>query len=131
MMLSAKMLKNVDSLNAWASTEQWVVRNNEGVGENVSLYFQLVDLDRESIRYIASTGATMQVTFPNLDDSLVITVNASNPFPEDRSIWKVDLLSTQMPSSGNVKFSITESGNTKTFSAFNAIQVQKVNSECC
>ena len=131
MKLSAKILKNVDSLNAWVVSESWTVRNNEGVGESISLYFQLVDLDREGIRYIAASGSTMQVTFPNLDDSLVITLTATNPFADDRSIWKVDLLSTQLPSSGNVKFSITESGSTRTFSVFNAMQIEKVNSECC
>jgi len=129
--LSAKILKNVDGLNAWAYTDQWTVRSNEGVGESVSLYFQLIDQDREDIRYVPAAGATAQVTFPNLDDDLILTLSATFPFPDDRSIMKIDLASTQVPASGAVKFSLVEGGATRSWSVQNAMRVEKTNSECC
>ena len=131
MRLSSKILKNVDGLNAWAYTDQWVIRSNDGVGESVSLYFQLVDQDREDIRYIPAAGATVQVKFPNLDDDQVITLNASFPFADDRSILRVDLAADQVPASGAVKFTLTEGGVTKSWSVMNAMRVEKTNSECC
>lgn len=131
MRLSSKVLKNVDGLNAWAYTDQWIVRSTEGVGESVSLYFQLIDQDREDIRYMPSLSATAQVTFPHLDDAQVIAVTASFPFADDRSIMKIDLAADQVPASGAVKFSLTDGGVTKTWSVSNAMRVEKTNSECC
>jgi len=129
--LSAKILKNVDSVNAFQYTENWVVRSENGAGENTSLYFQLVDLDRDQLRYIPATGDSLIVTFPSIDDAAVIQVIASFPYSEDRSIMKIDLLSTQLPSSGAVRFALTESGNTKKFAVQAAIQVEMINSGSC
>jgi hypothetical protein len=129
--LSARVLKNVDGLNAWAHTDQWTIRETDGVGESVSLYYQIVDLDREDIRHIPSALAAAQVTFPNLDDDKVITLDASFPFADDRSIMKVDLSASQVPASGAVKFSLTDGGVTRTWSLQNAMRVEKTNSEIC
>lgn len=131
MQLSAKMLKNIDSVNAWAYTENWTVHSDGATGENISLYFIIIDKDRENIRYIPASGATMQVTFPALDDTKVISVAATFPFADDRSIMKVDLLSTQVPSSGAVRFALTEASVLKSFRVDGAMSVEKLNSEIC
>lgn len=131
MKLSVKTLTNVDGLNAFKYTENWTVHSDGATGENISLYFQIVDKDRENIRYIPSVSATMQVVFPALDDTKVISVAATFPFADDRSIMKVDLLSTQVPSSGAVRFVLTESSIVKSFRVDGAMSVEKLNSEIC
>jgi hypothetical protein len=131
MRLSANALKNVDSLNAWNVAENWVIRSDGDAGETTSLYFRLVDLDRDGIRYIPDALATMSVTFPALDDLAVITLNATFPFADDRSIMKVDIASTQVPYSGAVKFALTENGTTKSFVVYGFISVEKLNAGMC
>jgi len=131
MRLSAKALKNVDSINAWSYTENWTVRSDGDSGETVSLYFQLVDLDRDSIRYIPSALATMSVTFPALDDLALITIAATVAFSDDRSIMKVDIASTQLPYSGAVRFALTDGGVTKSFVVYGFISVEKLNAGSC
>ena len=131
MRLSANPLKNVDGLNAFVVGESWVVRSNEGSGETVSLYFQIVDLDREGIRYIPGASATMQVTFPALDDEAVIIKDAAFPFVDDRSIMRIDMASNELPSSGAVKFALTEGGNTKIFTVYGMMQIEKADAGSC
>jgi hypothetical protein len=132
--LTSKFLKNVDSVNAWSYTDTWVVRSSDGVGEAVSLYFQIADVDRDGIRYIpinTPAAATIQATFPNLDDTEQFIINGTFPFADDRSIVKLDLLPSQVPASGAVRFSLSENGVTKQWVVFQAITVEKSNSECC
>lgn len=131
MVLSAKILKNVDSLNAWQHTTHWSVGRDGNLGEPATLYFQIVDMDRDGIRHIPSALATMTVTFPSLDDDLVMTKTASLAFADDRSIWKIELLATDLPSGGIVRFSLTDGGITRRWSVQNALRVNKVNSGGC
>jgi hypothetical protein len=128
--LSSKLLKNVDGLNAWAHTDSWTVRSSDGVGEAVSLYFQIADMDRDGIRYIPAAGSTVQVTFPHLDDDLEFSVAGTFPYADDRSIVKIDLTPSQVPASGAVRFALTEGAATKKWVVFQAVQVEKDNSEC-
>jgi hypothetical protein len=129
--LTSKTLKNVDGLNAWAYSENWVVRSNEGVGESVSLYFQIADLDRDGIRYVPTNAAVIQVTFPHLDDTQEFTVTGSFAFADDRSIIKVDLSADQVPASGAVRFTMTDGSLIRSWVVFAAVSVEKTNSECC
>lgn len=131
MRLSAKTLKNVDNLNSWAYSENWVVRQNGNVGEADTLYFQIVDLDRAGIRYIPSNTATMSVFFQSLDDTMDITKTATVAFSDDRSIWKIILSATDLPNSGNVIFSLTDGGNTYSFNITNGLSVELVNAGAC
>jgi hypothetical protein len=131
MKLSAILLKNVINLNTYEVTDSWQSRVLGTSGEVVSLYLQLIDEDKKKIRYIPSSGTTLSVTFPNLDDTLELTLSATQPFAEDKSIWKVDLLATQIPASGNIIFSMVEAGNTKRFSLKNAMIVEYLNNGSC
>lgn len=131
MYLSAKILKNVENINSWSYKDQWTLRSSGSLGESVDLYFQVIDQDREDIRFmILDPGATASVTFPALGDE-TFTVEGSFPFPEDRSIIKISLAEDQIPYTGNVRITLNFDGKPRIFSLFNAVRVEKVNSECC
>lgn len=120
MRLSAKSLLNFNSVNSYTPANQWTIR----AGETNTLYFQLIDLDQAGLRYIAGVGgsASVQVTFPSIDDSQVISV-AAVANANDASIWSVSLSSVQVPNSGNVQFAVTET-STRRFSVTNMISVE-------
>lgn len=129
MKLISKAITAYNNVNSFKYGNQWSIRS----GEENTLYFQIVDLDQESIRYMVGIGLifpvvpSIAVTFPSVDDALVITVAATQVDPTDASIWKVNLLSTQFPMSGNVMFAITEGSKIKRFSALSFISVENVN----
>jgi hypothetical protein len=121
MRLSAKIIKNYVNVNSFDYDSQWNVR----AGEANQLYFQLVDLDNDGLRYMpAGTPVGVSVTFPNLDTSLVVTAIATKPSALDPSIWMVSLSSTQVPSTGNVKFEFTEATTIRRFSVLQGISVE-------
>lgn len=129
MRLSSRILKNVDTVNSFHTSEAWTVRVADGEGEAVSLYYQIIDLDRDGLRYMPQAGATAEVTFPSIDDDL--TVVATQPFPQDPSIWVIQLTADDVPSTGNVRFSLTESGTTRRWVALNSMQSEKINAGGC
>jgi hypothetical protein len=132
MRLSAKMLKNVSNVNHFEySTPAYASE-----GSSNDIYFQLVDMDKPTIpakdtsalpeyplRYMPAAGATVNVIFDALLDDIQFEVAASNPFPQDTSIWKVSLTSSQLPRSGNFIFELTEGSNTKTVVVMNGLSV--------
>lgn len=144
MKLYAKALLNYSNINNFAYANQWGIRANEPN----TLYFQLFDLDQgptntingplfgaasfsgnTGLRYIAGVGSSNQpagivVTFPSLDDSKVLAINAVQADPNDGSIWKVSLSSVQVPASGNVQFAVTEGAITRRFSVLNLLSVE-------
>jgi hypothetical protein len=71
------------------------------------------------------------VTFPALNSANVLTVNATLANAADSSIWKVSLSATQIPSTGNVQFSIVEAGNTRRFVLQQGIVVNSLNQGGC
>ena len=88
------------------------------VGDAVDLYFMLSDAEKNltqhgynpgGMRYIPAANATLQITFKNIDNRKQFTRFATQPFPQDLSIWKVPVLATD-PVSGTVsmKFVLTE-----------------------
>ena len=88
------------------------------VGTPIDLYFQLFDAEKnlsshgwnpDGLRYMPPVNSTLQVIFQNVDDLGVINRFASQPFPQDPSIWKVTVLATD-PIQGtvNMRFILTE-----------------------
>jgi hypothetical protein len=125
MRLSAKVIKNYANINQFDYANQWTIR----AGEPNTLYFQLVDLDQDSLRYFTGQGgsnqpASVSVTFPSIDDDSVITLSASLADAADPSIWKVSLTSTEIPNSGNVLFAITEGATVRKFSGLQLLTVE-------
>lgn len=118
---TVKMLQNAASVNVFDEVEIVKILGNS---DTVDIYFRLWQTDRDE-RYIPATGATMTVTFPraltvdaNTPANQDITKTATNPFSDDRSIWKVTLDGTADPDevdtvTGNsFQVSLTESGST-------------------
>lgn len=137
MKLSARLLKNVSSANSFSYAETWTSIQDDTVAEATRLYFQFVDLDQGSadcpIRFLPiGTVVTATVSFPNLDDALEFTTNATQLYPtDDKSIWYIDLTSSQFPSSGAVVFSLTIDGVTRRFRLDNAMSVETLNAGMC
>jgi hypothetical protein len=142
MRLSANLVVNYATVNQFSYANQWKIR----AGDPNTLYFQLVDLDQNinntngsngqnsngptsSLRYLAGIGSSnqpygVQVTFPSIDDSIALTVQAVQVSPSDSSLWSVSLGQTQIVNSGNVVFAVTEGTFTRTFFVMNALSVE-------
>lgn len=140
MRLNAKILKNVASVNNWSYANQATVQE----GQSNEIYFQIVDYDQipgadkssalpdSPLRYIPQgTVVTLSASFPSIDSAQEFTVIGIQPFADDKSIWKVTLLSTQIPKSGNFKIKLIEDGNSKNILAKNAVTVNLLNVGSC
>jgi hypothetical protein len=110
MKLSVKALKNVDSVNAFQYSNQAEAFQ----GQPNDLYFQLFD-EHRGIRYIPDSGSILTVKFDNVNSENIIQKTASNPFPQDQSVFKVSLTSIEEIGSGGVSFILTENGIQKPF----------------
>jgi hypothetical protein len=134
MRLSAKILKNVNNVNSWVYTNQAFFSE----GQSNDLFIQLVDLDQSvdvyneksqafpqtPIRYMSlAVVSGLEATFPSLEDESVIVVAGTQPFPQDKSIWKISLSDSQTPSSGTVEFKLTEDGVSRSFKVKAAVSV--------
>lgn len=143
MRLGAKVVKNYANINNFSYANQWEIRSAEAN----SLYFQLVDLDmvdcssKQPLRYIPTPAGnpspppaapTVSVTFPSIDDANQLTIAAVQVDTQDGSLWRVDLTNLQIPSSGNVVFTVTDNGVTRKFSMLNFLTVENPgNDGCC
>lgn len=139
MVLSARFLEDVASANIFRYTTatKWTQ------GDAVSVYIQLIDasLDRAEQyfnppgrRYVPLAGATLTVTFQNIDDAKKVMKVASQPFPaDDRSIWVIPILATDPISAGSVimTLSLNESGKVTTGIIVGSIQVLSTSLVCC
>jgi hypothetical protein len=125
--LSAKPVINYQNNNSFDYASEWNIRQ----GESNTLYFQLVDLDQAGLRYMPQSGTSVSVIFPSLNTNNTLTITAIQASADDKSIWKVDLTANQIPSTGNVNFTIVESGNTKRFSLLQGIVVESLNQGGC
>lgn len=136
MLLACRFLVDVANVNSFDAVAPSISMN---AGDTQALYFQLVDasVDRKDQgfnppgrRYIPVAGATVSVTFTNTDTGPDVCVTefggkrinpsvqatvaraASNPFAQDTSIWKVQILGTDaLKGTVNVAFTLTEPGS--------------------
>ncbi len=136
MLLTCRFLADVAGVNSFDAMAASISMN---VGDTQGLYFQLVDasLDRKDQgfnpsgrRYMPAAGATVSVAFTNTDTGPDVCVTefggsrinpsvpanivraASNPFAQDASIWKVQLLGTDaLNGTVNVAVTLTEPGS--------------------
>jgi hypothetical protein len=115
---TAKILTNVASVNNFDQGDSAFVR----VSNPASIYLRLWQTDKAQ-RYIPAAGASLQVLFLRgtsvsaTPTSQTVQIVASAPYTDDRSIWKVDLTSTQVDQivSGGMQLSLTESAVTTTY----------------
>ena len=128
MRLSSKTLKNFQNINSFDFASEWTIR----LDEPNTLYFQLVDLDQDGLRYIPTGGSpSVQVIFPAVNSANVITKTATQVDVLDGSLWSVSLLETEKPSSGNVQFVVTEGGVTRRFVLQQGLVVEMFNQGAC
>lgn len=144
--LSAKPIITFGNINNYSFGNQWIIR----AGDPNTLYFQLLDIDQAingngqgqgifsgitpvgtsaGLRYLVGIGSSNQpygvkVTFPSIDNTAQIEVSATQVDPNDSSIWKVSLASTQIPSGGNVQFAVQEGSSIRRFSVMNVLGVE-------
>lgn len=91
MLLSARMLNNLSDINHFDVVQTFEVTQ----GDAPDIYFVLIDASVEKLRdpagrrHVAVAGATLQVVIQDIDSSITVTKFASQPFPQDLSIWKV------------------------------------------
>jgi hypothetical protein len=125
MRLSAKILENVSNINHWNYASEAHVYE----GQVNYIYLQLVDLSKTididgtigsisdyPMRYIPQgTSISLVAVFPSIDDAQQFEITATQPFADDKSIWKIATPSSQLPKSGNFQLKLTEDGVTKTF----------------
>ena len=93
-------------------------------GDPVDLYFQLSNAEKNlgqsgfnpsGLRYMPVVGSSLKVTFININNCKQFTRYATQPFTQDPSIWKVQVLASD-PLSGTVscKFVLNEPSGTGT-----------------
>jgi hypothetical protein len=109
MLLSARILKDVQGVNSFEPASVWEFVE----GDSPTLYLQLVDasLDRAGggRRFVPATGATLSIQIQSLDAAKVITRAATNPFGGDTSIWALAIMSTDaLRGTANVRLTLTE-----------------------
>lgn len=114
MLLSARILKDVSSVNSFEIAE--VAEFTEG--SVTSVYFQLIDssvnpascgFNPTGRRFIPASGSTLQCVVQHVDDAIKITRFATNPYADDRSIWKLDFFSTdKIRGTCNLQVTLTE-----------------------
>lgn len=92
MLLSCRILTNVQSVNSfeYASAAEFTE------GDTPTIYIQLLDMSQDKAiegfapagrRYMPGAGASLQVTMDNVDSAKKVGRSATQPFPQDQSIW--------------------------------------------
>lgn len=142
MRLSGKILKNVVDVNHFQQANQAYIAE----GQPNDIYIQLIDLDWSTkatpeqspafvqypIRYISQASSiSVKAKFLNIDDDQEFEITATQPFADDKSIFKFALTSSQTPSAGNMIVTVTEDGVDKSFVITQAIQVDLLNKGSC
>lgn len=128
MRFSVKFLKNVANVNNFDFADQWMISE----GSRQELYFQLVNKDKDDLRYITQAMTFMvDVIFLDIELEDKIRVSATKPFADDKSIFKIVLSENQVPNSGNVEFVLVENGISTKFKVDQGIVVELLESGSC
>lgn len=110
MKILMKLLESVTTYNSFCEVSE--LEYMQGSGSDI--YFRLVQHksakceECDKLRYIPELGATIQLTFGSIDSNKQIIRSAVMAFPnEDRSIWKVSMMPTDVLS-GVMSGTLTE-----------------------
>lgn len=126
MKLNIKTIKNFSSINNFDYSSEWSIRQED----EITLYFQLVDSDQDSLRYLPTDPSySVSVTFPA--SSSPVTKVATQVSALDRSIWSIQINSTDKIYSGNFNVTFVEGSATKKFSVLQGIVVESLNEGGC
>lgn len=119
-MLGFKFVENYYDINHFEVVETSTFTPTQ----DAYIFIQLVHVN--GLRYIPATGATVEVTFENIDTSHNVTRLAVGVNPEDRSLWKVSILSTDKIANGSMVVKLTESPSIKTLNAFSDLLIKPI-----
>jgi hypothetical protein len=126
--LNIKTIKNFSSINNFDYSSEWSIRQED----EITLYFQLVDADQDNLRYLPTDSSySVSVIFPTPSSASPITKVATQVSSLDRSIWSVQINSTDKINSGNFNVTFVEGSNTKKFSVLQGIVVEALNEGGC
>lgn len=90
MLLSAQLLADVADVNRYRTVNQVEAR----AGSTIDVYFRLVDREADKDasppgrRFIPAANSTLVVSLKSVYPRKQLAFPATNPFPDDRSIWK-------------------------------------------
>lgn len=133
MFLGAQVLINVSGVNAFEAATEFRHRQ----GSTANLYIQLIDLDRNrsgepaGLRYMPADASTLTVTLGSIDEALVATKTAMQPFSQDPSIWMVQIQSTDDFGQGNIEIELTEGGVVRKARILNGVVVDPDDPSFC
>ena len=112
MRLGAQILENVYDVNSYEVVSE--AHLSDG-GPN-SMHIQLIDKSKHEIRYLTqATTYSVSALFSDIDDSQEFEITATQPFVDDKSIFKISFSSSQIPSSGTFVVKLTEDGIERKF----------------
>lgn len=117
MVLVFKFLEEVKDVNTFVEVD----RKKIVKGNATTLYFRFLQDKTEiedhlpHLRYVPQSGASVSVKFDHIDSEKVLTRTATLAFSsDDRSIWKIDILSTDLNIAFNsMSVTLTEGTNTQ------------------
>jgi len=118
MLLSARILVNVTDVNSW----EYSLDTNFTQGDANFIYFQLIDQNKDKNtqefrpsgkRFVPASGATLQTTIGSIDNAFRLVKIATQPFPGDSSIWRIQITATDPVKSGKyaLTLELNETGN--------------------
>ena len=131
--LGFRVLRAVVSENSFEYAPQWD-HNQMSVDR---LYIQLVNLDYNvkgqppGIRYIPNGASTVKITLPSIDASKVVSALALAAFPNDASIWYLDVAAADDFGSGNLVVLLTENSVERRLVLVNGVSVTPVDGGRC
>lgn len=138
MLLSCRILGDVANVNSF----DCVAAAEFNDGDSPSVFFQLIDLAKDQglqgwkpagRRYMPAAAATLQVTFDSIDTSKQLVRQAIQPFVQDPSIWKVDILPTdagKLRGTVAIRLLLTEGSIVTNGSLRGALRIGVSNSNC-
>lgn len=132
MLLSARFLNDVANVNSFEHAD--VAEFTEG--DPASVYFVLIDASLDKAidgfmpsgrRYVPIAGATLQCTVESIDDDKQIVRFATQPFPQDGSIWRLDFLATdKIRGTANLRFKLTEGSIVRSGIVINGLRIHSL-----
>lgn len=133
MLLGATMLKSVQNVNSFQTTQQAILRQNNPN----TVYFRLVDLEQtdqygQPLRYVPASGATLTATISSINADNFISRLATQPYSsDDRSIFALNILATDTVTTGNLDLQLMEGSTIRTTTVLSGIIVWDNNVSLC
>jgi len=121
MVIKAIFLDNVSDINNFTEKNQIELFE----GQISSIYIMLKNIS--GIRYIPQGVFSLSVNFPSIDAAQNTDVAGTQPFADDKSIFKISIPASLRPKTGTIVVTLTEDGVDKKFLVDQGIVVHLLN----